>query len=70
MTPLELITDIRASGLTQTQVAERCGVRQPTISKIERGEVQDVMSRSYLALQALHSEIAAQKTTPRKKKVA
>lgn len=61
MTPLDLLKAIRATGLTQAQVADRTGIPQPTISKIERGDVQDVMSRNYLALQALHTELAEPK---------
>lgn len=61
MTPLDLLKAIRATGLTQEQVAERTGIPQPTISKIERGDVKDVMSRNYLALQALHDELAEPK---------
>lgn len=49
---------IRDHGLTQAQVAERTGIPQPTISKIERGEVSDVLSRNYRALQSLHAELA------------
>lgn len=60
-TPLDLLKAIRATGLTQAQVADRTGIPQPTISKIERGDVQDVMSRNYLALQALHAELAEPK---------
>ena len=41
-------------GLTQMQIEEKTGVPQPTISKIERGDVSDVMSRNYRALQSLH----------------
>lgn len=48
---------IRAHKLTQAQIAERTGIPQPTISKIERGEVKDVMSSSYRALQRLHAEL-------------
>lgn len=48
---------IREKGLTQAQIAERTGIAQPTISKIERGEVSDVLSRNYRALQALAEEI-------------
>lgn len=62
-TPLDLLKDIRATGLTQEQVAERTGIPQPTISKIERGDVKDVMSRNYLALQALHDSLAADSKT-------
>lgn len=45
--------------LTQEQVAARTGVPQPTISKIERGDVSDVMSKTYRALQSLHDELEA-----------
>lgn len=55
----DLVLAIRAHGLTQAQIAERTGVPQPTISKIERGEVADVMSRNYRALQSLHDTLAA-----------
>lgn len=57
----ELVLAIRAHGLTQSQIAERTGIPQPTISKIERGDVQDVMSRSYRALQALLEGVTAEK---------
>ncbi len=48
---------IRGRGMTQAQVSERTGIPQPTISKIERGEVDDVLSRNYRALQSLHTEV-------------
>ena len=53
----DLLAAIRSHGLTQAQVAERTGIPQPTISKIERGDVGDVMSRSYRALQSLHETL-------------
>ena len=40
--------------LTQVQISEGTGISQPTISKIERGDVSDVMSKSYRAIQALY----------------
>lgn len=43
--------------LTQVQISEGTGIPQPTISKIERGEVEDVMSRSYRAIQAFYEKI-------------
>jgi transcriptional regulator with XRE-family HTH domain len=49
---------IRERGLTQAQIADRTGIPQPTISKIERGDVSDVMSKSYRALQALHEALS------------
>lgn len=58
----DYVLAIRAYGLTQTEVAEKTGIPQPTISKIERGDVEDVMSKNYRALQALHDELV--KTKP------
>ena len=53
----DYVQAIRAHGLTQAQVAERTGIPQPTISKIERGDVADVMSKNYRSLQQLHAEL-------------
>lgn len=53
----DFLTEIRATGMTQAEVATETGIPQPTISKIERGEVEDVMSRNYRALQALHRKV-------------
>ena len=50
----DYVDAIRKMGLTQAQIAEKTGIPQPTISKIERGDVSDVMSRNYRALQSLH----------------
>jgi predicted transcriptional regulator len=54
----DFVTDLQAWGLTQAQIAERSGIPQPTISKIFRGEVDDVLSRNYRSLQAVHTEEA------------
>jgi len=43
-------------GLTQTVVADQTGIPQPTISKVARGEVADVLSRNYRKLQTLYEE--------------
>lgn len=59
----DLVEAIREHGYTQAQIAERTGIPQPTISKIERGEVSDVMSRNYRALQALHVQLLAGSTS-------
>jgi len=56
-TAQDYLKAIRDSGLTQSQVAERTGIPQGTISKIERGQVSDVLSKTYLALQSLHDEL-------------
>lgn len=52
----DFIIALRARQFTQSQIAQRTGIPQPTISKIERGEVSDVMSRNYRALQSLHDD--------------
>lgn len=59
----DYVLAIRAFGLTQTEVAERTGIPQPTISKIERGDVEDVMSKNYRALQTLHAELISKQKT-------
>jgi len=53
----DYVLALRQCGLTQAQIAEKSGILQPIISKIERGDVQDVMSRTYRALQDLHTEL-------------
>ncbi len=64
MEAIDYVLAIRSRGLTQAQVAERTGIPQPTISKIERGDVLDVMSRNYRALQALHEDLLAADPKP------
>lgn len=53
----DYVLAIKAKGLTQAQIEERTGVPQPTVSKIERGAVEDVMSKTYRALQSLYEEL-------------
>lgn len=53
----DFVIAIQSHGLTQAQITERTGIPQPTISKIVRGEVSDVMSKNYRALQSLHTEL-------------
>ncbi len=60
----DYVQAIRAHGLTQAQVAEKTGIPQPTISKIERGDVSDVMSKNYRALQALHAALIGTEGAP------
>lgn len=48
----DYVLALKERGFTQTQIAEGTGIPQPTISKIERGDVTDVMSKSYRALQS------------------
>jgi transcriptional regulator with XRE-family HTH domain len=60
----DFVVQLRAWGLTQAQIAERSGIPQPTISKIFRGEVKDVLSQNYRNLQAVHAEEASKQPIP------
>jgi transcriptional regulator with XRE-family HTH domain len=55
--PAGFVTDLLEAGLTQEQIATRAGVHQTTVSKLARGDTKDVYSRTYRALQSLHTEI-------------
>lgn len=57
----EFVQDLINWGLTQDQIAERTGIPQPTISKIARGAVNDVLSRNWRSLQAVHCEERAKR---------
>lgn len=57
--PRELVLAIKATGLTQKQIEDQTGIPQSTISKIERGESKDILSRNYRALVALHASQCA-----------
>lgn len=50
----DYVLALKGMKLTQVQISEGTGIKQPTISKIERGEVDDVMSKSYRALQSFY----------------
>lgn len=56
----EFIAALIETGMTQSEIAERTGIPQPSISKVARGDVGDVLSKSYRKLQALHAERCAQ----------
>lgn len=53
----DFVRELVGSGLTQSQITERTGIPQPTLSKVLRGDVKDVLSRNYRQLQALHTEV-------------
>lgn len=59
----DYISEIRKKGWTQAQVSLHSGIPQPTISKIERGDVHDVMSQTYRALQSLHRKVCGKRAT-------
>jgi len=56
----DYVLALKQSGLTQIQIEECTGIPQPTISKIERGDVADVMSKTYRALQAAYEELQSE----------
>ena len=53
----DFVIGLVQSGLTQADIAARTGIAQPTISKVARGDVADVLSRNYRKLQGLHAEV-------------
>lgn len=57
--PRELVLAIKATGLTQKQIEDQTGIPQSTISKIERGDSKDILSRNYRALLELHGRVCA-----------
>ena len=56
----ELLADIRRSGLTQAAVAEELGIRQASVSKLERGLTKELRAGAYSKLLALHARISSQ----------
>jgi len=60
----DFVEALIGKGLTQSQIAERTGIPQPTISKVARGDVSDVLSRNYRKLQALHAELIGTEGAP------
>lgn len=56
-TPIDLIRDLRASGLTDAKIAERCGTTQPTIWRIAAGESRDPRYSIVRAIADLHASV-------------
>ena len=60
MTPKMLVSKIRGIGrMSQAEVAAAAGVRQSMINKLERGTINDIMSKSYVALMELYTLLQA-----------
>lgn len=57
----DYVLGMRSWKWTQAEIAEKTGIPQPTISKIERGETDDVLSRNYRSLQAVYEEECAKR---------
>ncbi len=56
----DYVLALKDRGMTQVQIEKKTGIPQPTISKIERGDVDDVMSKTYRALQAVYNDMQKQ----------
>ena len=50
----DFVLALKEAGFTQTRIADETGIPQSTISKIENGAVDDVMSKNYRSLQSLY----------------
>jgi transcriptional regulator with XRE-family HTH domain len=61
----DFVIALKEKGMTQTQISIETGIAQSTISKIEGGNVKDVMSKSFKALQTLYSKKSKQPRKPR-----
>ncbi len=60
MTPKILVFKIRELGrMSQFDVALSAGVNQSMLSKLERGVIDDIMSKSYVALMDLYVSLQA-----------
>lgn len=59
-----LIGELQQGGMTQTQIAERCGARQSTISDLLNIEGRSPSFDLGVALIALHEEVIAKQEIP------
>ncbi len=53
----KILEDLREAGWTQAEIAERCGVAQPTVSDLQRGESKAPSFTFGVALMALHKKV-------------
>lgn len=60
----DYVLALKERKFTQKQIEELTGIPQPTISKIERGDVADVMSKTYRALKAAYEGGSRPDDTP------
>lgn len=58
-TPQELVKFCLAAGFSQSAIAERAGVKQPTISRILSGEHDDPKSSVLIRLSEFADEISS-----------
>ncbi|MDR5736161.1 helix-turn-helix domain-containing protein [Caballeronia sp. LZ025] len=58
----QLVVSIRKRGLSQEEIADRCGLSQGAISHIETGRRKDVRATTKDSLVKLHAELAEAET--------
>lgn len=51
----KLLTDLKAAGMTQVQIAAECGVTQTSVSELFRGEIKNPSYDFGARLTALHT---------------
>ncbi|BBP95938.1 hypothetical protein BSFA1_10670 [Burkholderia sp. SFA1] len=56
----QLVVSIRKRGLSQEEIAERCGLSQGAISHIETGRRKDVRATTKDSLAKLHAELSTE----------
>lgn len=52
----DFVAALVKKGMTQQQIAAETEIPQPTLSKVLRGDVKDVLSRNYRKLKALYED--------------
>lgn len=52
----KIVADLVASGMTITEIAEACGVKQPSMSAIASGKTKEPIWRVAQMLLALHAK--------------
>jgi predicted transcriptional regulator len=50
----EMVFALLEVGVTQAEIANAAKVHQTTISKLARGDLQDILSQPYLAIKKLY----------------
>jgi predicted XRE-type DNA-binding protein len=53
----KLLQDLADARVTQVQIAERCGVKQSTVSELARGVTKEPQFSFGSKLQAMHAEL-------------
>lgn len=55
--PRVLLVEVRRTGMTQNDVAKEIGVTQGSVSKLEKGLIQELRSNAFRKLLELHKRV-------------